>query len=120
MNSQILDIIQPKEQCSMNEEKADIREAIDSELKRVKIQNHRNYAAWYASLKPHTKRVVDVILEDDVTPGLILLAQESPDDEWDHIQFLRVIGGGNADPAVQISLTNFSLQEILFTVESFA
>jgi hypothetical protein len=104
----------------MNKEDPDIREGIDNELKRVQIHNHRNFSAWYEALKPHSRQVIDSILEEDVTPELILLAQEAPDDEWHSEQILRIIGGGNPNPSIQSALTNFSLQEILFAVQSFA
>jgi hypothetical protein len=104
----------------MDKDDPDIREGIDNELKRVQIQNHRNFSAWHEALKPHARQVIDCILEEDVTPGLILLAQEAPEDEWDNDQILRIIGGGNPNPSIRTSLTNFSLQEILFIVQSFA
>jgi len=103
----------------MSEDKSNIHDGIDSELKRVQIQNHLNFPAWYASLKPHAQQVFDLVLEDDVTPDLILLAQDAPKEEWDEFQFLRVIGGGNPNPSVQAALTNFSLGDILISVEDF-
>ncbi|MGE5375524.1 MAG: hypothetical protein ACM3XO_10755 [Bacteroidota bacterium] len=104
----------------MSEDQSSIRDHINSELKRVQIQNHPNFPAWYDGLKPHTRQVVDFILEEDVTPALILLADDAPEDEWKEYLFLRTIGGGNPDPEVQPALTNFCLREILFHVEGFA
>ena len=103
----------------MTEEQSDIRDLIDSELKRVQIQNHPNFPVWHAALKTHAQYVIDLILEEDVTPELIQLAQEAPTEEWEEYQFLRVIGGGNPKPDVQAALTNGSLGEILFSVEGF-
>ena len=103
----------------MSEKKAIIRNEIDSELRRVQIQNHPNFSAWYASLKPYAQQVFDLILEDEVTPELISLAQDAPDDEWEEFQFLRVIGGGNLDQSVMPILTNFSLFDIFYHVEHF-
>jgi hypothetical protein len=104
---------------TMSEDQTNIRDSINSELKRVQIQNHPNFPAWYASLKPHARQVLDLILEDDVSPELIAFAQESPEEEWNEFQFLRVIGGGNPNPNVQAALTNFSLGDILISVEDF-
>jgi hypothetical protein len=39
--------------------------------------------------------VIDLILEEEVTPELIILAQDASEDDWDGFQFLRVIGVGN-------------------------
>jgi len=98
----------------------DIRDWVDNEVKRVKIQNHRDYSAWYTSLSPHAKQVIDIILEEDVTPELITFAQDAPSEDWAQYQFLRVIGGGNPDPDISVVLTNFSLGDILYHVEMFS
>jgi hypothetical protein len=103
----------------MSDDQSMIRDGINSELKRVQIQNHPNFPAWHASLKPHARQVLDLILEEDVTPELILFAQEAPGEEWEEFQFLRVIGGGNPGPSAQAALTNFSLGDILISVEDF-
>jgi hypothetical protein len=63
--------------------------------------------------------VLENILEEDVTPELIIFSQQAPDEEWDQSQFLRVIGEGNPNPEVALSLTNFSLGDILIAVRSF-
>lgn len=103
----------------MDKDSSDIRDGIDNELKRVQIQNHYNFPAWYSALKPHARQMIDLILEDDVTPDFILFAQQAPDDEWKEFQFLRVIGGGNPNPDVILALTNVSLGEILLDVDEF-
>jgi len=103
----------------MSEDKSNIHDGIDSELKRVQIQNHPNFQEWYATLKSHARQAIDLVLEDNVTPELILFAQNVPKDEWDEFQFLQVIGGGNPDPSIQAALTNFSLGDILISVEDF-
>lgn len=97
----------------------ELRDMIDSELRRIQIQNHVNFPAWHAALKPYARQVVDTILEEDVTPSLILYAQAAPDDETDEFDFLLVVGGGNPSPAVQAALTNYSLMDILISVENF-
>ena len=97
----------------------ELRDALENELKRVLIQNHSNYAAWYSSLGSHARQVLENILEEDVTPELIIFSQQAPEEEWDQSQFLRVIGEGNPNPEVALSLTNFSLGDILTTVRDF-
>jgi|WetSurMetagenome_2_1015567.scaffolds.fasta_scaffold905065_1 hypothetical protein len=104
----------------MNEHPSDIRDLIDSEIKRVQIRNHPNFPAWHKSLQPQARQVIDFILEKDVTPELILLAQETPAEDRNRLQFLRVIGAGSPDPDAQSALTNFSLADILSHVEEFA
>lgn len=99
--------------------KADIKDSIDNEFKRVKIQNHPNYSGWYASLKRHAKEVIDYLLEHDVTPGLILFAQEAPAEEWEEFGFLRVIGEGSPAPFSLPGLTNFTLGDILYDLREF-
>jgi len=98
---------------------ADLRDLIDNEFKRVKIQNHLNYSPWYATLMPHARQVVDFILEEDVTPEFILFAQDAPEDEKDEYQFLLIIAGGNPDPSNMPGLTNFTLGDILIEVQDF-
>ena len=97
----------------------DLQEAIQNEFRRVLIQNHENYPAWHANLGPHARQVLENILEEDVTPELIVFSQQAPDEEWDASQFLRVIGGGNPNPEVAVSLTNFTLRDILMAVRDF-
>ncbi len=97
----------------------ELRDLIENELKRVLIQNHPNFAGWHASLGSHGQQAVDNILEEDVTAELIHFAQESPDEEWRDFQFLRMIGGGNPNPAISSTLTNFVLGDILDEVRNF-
>ena len=92
---------------------------IDNELRRVQIQNHANYPDWFASLPTHSRQVFEMILEEDVTPELILLAKQAPDEQWEGFEFLRVIGGGNPSPAVQSDLTNVTLLDILESLDTF-
>lgn len=97
----------------------ELRDIIENELRRVLIQNHPNFAEWYALLGSHGQQVVDNILEEDVKAELIRFAQESPDEEWNDFQFLRMIGGGNPNPAISSTLTNFVLGDILDEVRKF-
>src|SRR5215212_4357702 len=98
---------------------ADLRDQIDNEFKRVKIQNHPNYSAWYLALKPHAHHILDFILQEDLTPEYILLAQDAPDEEKEEYQFLLIIAGGNPNPAIMAALTNFTLADIFLEVREF-
>lgn len=98
---------------------ADLRDMIDNEFKRVKIQNHPNYPAWHLALKPHARHILDFILEEDLTPEYINLAQDAPKDEKDEYQFILIIAGGNLNPAIMAALTNFALADIFLEVREF-
>jgi hypothetical protein len=98
---------------------ADLKDLIDNEFKRVKIQNHPNYPAWHLGLKPHARHILDFILEEDLTPEYIILAQGAPKDEKDEYQFLLIIAGGNPNPAIMAALTNFTLADIFLEVRGF-
>jgi hypothetical protein len=98
---------------------ADLRDLIDNEFKRVKIQNHPNYPAWYEVLKPFARQIVDLILEEDLTPEYILFAQDAPEEEQEEYQFLLIIAGGNPNPTLMPALTNFTLGDILLEVREF-
>lgn len=97
----------------------DVKDAVENELRRILIQNHPNFALWSSTLGPHARQVLDAILEEDVNPELIIFSQEAPEEEWNETQFLRVIGGGNPNPSVALTLTNFSLGDILWAVREF-
>lgn len=98
---------------------SDEQVAILNEFRRVQIQNHRNFTGWYSQLGPQGQSVIDQILQDDVTPELISLADACSQEEWDSTLFLRVIAGGNPDPEVTLILTNVSLDHILAEVRDF-
>lgn len=98
---------------------ADLRDLIDNELKRVKIQNHPNYSAWHAVLKPYARQIIDFILEEDLTPEYIIFAQEAPEEEREEYQFLLIIAGGNPSPMLMPALTNFTLGDILLEVREY-
>ena len=98
---------------------ADLRDLIDNEFKRVKIQNHPNYPAWHLALKPHALHILDFILEEDLTPEYIILAQNAPRNEKDEYQLLLIIAGGNPNPAIMAALTNFTLADIFLEVREF-
>lgn len=98
---------------------ADLRDLIDNELKRVKIQNHPNYSAWHEALKPYARRIIDFILDGDLTPEYIIFAQDAPEEEQNEYQFLLIIAGGNPNPTMMPALTNFTLGDILLEVREF-
>jgi len=50
---------------------------IDNEYKRALIQHHTHDLLWYATLRPYRRQVIDIILEEDVSPELINLAYNS-------------------------------------------
>jgi hypothetical protein len=93
--------------------KSQIRDAIDNEFKRVKIQNHPKYSEWYGSLSTYAQLVVESILEEDVSPDVISFAQDSPHGELEDYPFLRVIAECDPTPFNLLGLTNISLQYIL-------
>jgi hypothetical protein len=97
----------------------DIRDGIENELRRVQIQNHANYSAWYAALMPYARQIIDFILEEDLTPEYIIFAQDAPEEEWEKYQFISIIAGGNPRPSNMPALTNFTLGDILTEVEDF-
>jgi hypothetical protein len=97
---------------------SDKRDLIDNEILRLRIKHHPNFSIWYDSLPPHAKQVFDRLIDEDVTPELIELSQAAPEHEWDNVEFLRVIGGGNADLSVALALTNFTLGDILCDIEN--
>jgi len=97
---------------------ADKRDLIENEKLRLKIKYHPHFSGWYSSLPPHARQVFDRLIEEDVTPELINLSNAAPGDEWESVEFLRVIGGGNADPEVALALTNFTLGDVLYDIEN--
>jgi hypothetical protein len=97
---------------------ADKRNLIDNEVLRLRIKHHPNYPTWHDSLPLHSRLVFDALLDEDATPELIELAQQSPDEEWDNVQFLRMLGGGNPDPKVALALTNVALSDIIYHIEN--
>jgi len=97
----------------------DVRDTIENELRRVLIQNHPNYASWYGALTPRSQQVVDILLEEDVTPELINRSQEIAGEESDAFQFIHILAGGNPSPNVVLALTNFALGDILVAVREF-
>lgn len=99
--------------------KADLRDLIDNELKRVKIQNHPHYAGWYKTLQPYSRQIIDFILEEDLTPEYIIFAQDAPLDEQLRYSFLSTIAAGHPNPSSMPGLTNFTLADILLEVQNF-
>ena len=63
--------------------------------------------------------ILDFILQEDLTPEYILLAQDAPEEEKDEYQFLLIIAGGNPNPGIMAALTNFTLADIFLEVREF-
>ena len=97
----------------------DIQDGIQNELRRVQIQNHRNFPGWHAALQPYARQIIDFILEEDLTPESIIFARDAPEEEWEEYQFISIIAGGNPRPSNMPALTNFTLGAILVEVEDF-
>jgi hypothetical protein len=91
---------------------------VNNEILRLNIQHHPNYFGWYISMPLHSRRIFQTLMEEDVTPELIELSLQSPDDEWDEFEFLRVVGGGNPEPDLVLALTNVVLTDIWFFLEN--
>lgn len=100
-------------------ESSDILNGIDNELRRVQIQNHANYSNWYTSLTPYARQIIDLLLEEDLTPESIVFAQNAPEEEYYEYQFISIIAGGNPKPANMPRLTNFTLIDIHLEVTDF-
>ena len=96
-----------------------IKNFIDNEFKRALIQNHPHYAAWFAALSPLAKQMITTLMEEELTPADILLAQDASEAEWNTYSFFKVIANGNQDPDVMPALTNFTLRDVLFEVREF-
>lgn len=88
-------------------------EEIDWDLElgraREEIRNHPNFAAWRESLPEHTRRILDDLLDHNVTEAMIVAADESPDEEWDRYTFLRALGNGTTAPHLANDLTDVVL-----------
>ena len=98
----------------------ELRDVFENELRRVLIQNHQNFSDWYSTLTPRTRQVVDIILDEDVTPELIYFSQEVVQEEGEvAFQFVHILAGGNPSPNVTLALTNFALGDILLEVREF-
>jgi hypothetical protein len=90
---------------------------IENEIVRLKIREHPNFAAGREKLPPYARQIFDTLLEEEVTPELIELCQEAPDEEWQQVFFMGVLGGGNPNPYVARMLTNLVLRDMLYLIE---
>jgi len=102
----------------MNE--SHLKDLIDNEFKRVRIQNHQDYLEWYASLSTYAKLIVESILEEDVSSEMTSFAQDSPRDELDNYEFMRVIAEMDPIPSNLLGLTNVTLEYILYDLSEFS
>lgn len=97
----------------------DIKNNIDSEFKRVLIQNHPHYQEWFAALPPLARQMIATLMEDEPTPADILLAQDAAEEEWNAYPFLIIIASGNPDSDSMPALTNAALRDVLLEVREF-
>ncbi len=81
----------------------DIKNNIDSEFKRVLIQNHPHYAEWFAALPSLARQMITTLMEEELTPTDILLAQDAAEEEWSAYHFF----------------TNVALRDVLLEVREF-
>ena len=86
-------------------------------IMREGIPDTPGFENWYARMRPRVRELFHAVMEADVTPELILSAQEVPEQEWQGFAFVAAIAGGNPDPAVRLDLTNVVLWEISLEVE---
>ncbi len=84
---------------------------------REDIPNQPGFENWYIKLSPRVRDLFHAVMEADVTPELILSAQEVPQQEMQGLPFVAAIANGNPDPAVRLDLTNVVLWEISLEVE---
>jgi hypothetical protein len=103
---------------NQNSDSQDIQDRIQIEIFRVKIQNHPMFSKWYGALKPYGKLTFDFMMENDITPELVLASQDSPEDEWRDFQFLRIVGG--AQPGFMLASTSYVLSDILDELEELS
>ncbi len=75
----------------------------------VAITDNPRFNEWFESLSPQTQKIVDEILDHNVTPEMIDAAQDSSNDDWDRYTFLRALGGGTCDPTLANDLTDVVL-----------
>ncbi|MBI5944285.1 MAG: hypothetical protein HY864_07945 [Chloroflexi bacterium] len=84
---------------------------------RVAITDNPNFNAWYGTLPPHVRQLLDDVLDHDVTPDMILAAQESIEEEWEYT-FVQAIGNGNPSPTVANDLTDVVLELVTWEFTS--
>ena len=97
----------------------DIKNNIDSEFKRVLIQNHPHYLEWFAALPPLARQIITTLMEEELTVADILLAQDAAEEEWSAYPFFIVIASGNPDSDNMPALTNLALRDVLLEVREF-
>jgi hypothetical protein len=70
------------------------------------------------ALPAHTRQVVEKVLAEGVTPEVVYLADDAPEDEWQRYQILRIIVGAN--PEHPEYATDVVLDEIRIGLEDGA
>lgn len=86
---------------------------------RVSIREHDNFQVMMESLSKPTRKIVDTLLEGNVTPDLIKSASQSTPQEFRRYTFLRALEGGNPSPVVAVNLTNLVLGYIADGLDEF-
>ena len=83
---------------------------------RVAITDNPGFNEWFGSLSPQIQKIVDDILDHDVTPEMICAAQECSEHEWNQYTFLQALGNGNPSPAITDDLTDVVL-DVMFWMD---
>lgn len=82
-------------------------------------QAYQNMSRLLDSLPPHTRQVVECILEEGVTLDVIKMADEVPDEEYQQTgHLLPMIVGGNPDNLE--GLTQLILDELEWMMKELA
>lgn len=69
----------------------------------IKSNLHDIWQAYHAmsklldGLPAHTRQVVEKVLAEGVTPEVVYLADDAPEEEWQRYQILRIIVGANPE-----------------------
>jgi hypothetical protein len=90
---------------------------IDNRRLREEITDHLGFENWYIMLRPGARDLFHAVMEGDVTPELILSAQEVPEQDRHGFDFVEAVANGNPDSSIKLALTNVVLSEIISEIE---
>lgn len=76
---------------------------------RVAITDNPRFNEWYGTLTPLVRQILDEILDHDITPSMICLAQECSEEDWEKNMFIQALGNGNPSPTAANDLTDVVL-----------
>jgi hypothetical protein len=79
------------------------------------LRGHPGFGRLMEDLPPHTRLVVEKMLESGVTPRLIAFADDCPEDEWKSQDILRMMVGGNI--YMLYGVTDLVLSELEYMVD---